>query len=116
MTRPSASALISIGAVLAAPDDMTVKYVDRPPDGWFVLDVMRAKSRSWDWDALMIDVDPDNLANYSCSFPVLFYMHPKDHKPENPPAHQVFVRVPGKHRNRDAASAAFKDYIRTAQH
>jgi hypothetical protein len=57
---------------------------DRPPPGWFVLDVMRVKSRSWDWTALMIDCDPDD--------------HQKGRR-----ANACWVRIPGKHRNRDAA-------------
>jgi hypothetical protein len=35
-----------------------LEELDRPPPGWFVLDVMR-KSRTWDWVALMLDVDPE---------------------------------------------------------
>jgi hypothetical protein len=36
--------------------------LDRPPPGWFVLDVMRKVSRKWDWVALMIDVHPEDFA------------------------------------------------------
>jgi hypothetical protein len=37
----------------------TIEYLDRPPAGLFVLDVMRRKARKRDWVALMIDVPPD---------------------------------------------------------
>ena len=34
-----------------------IEWVDCPPDGWLVLDVMKLKMlRKWDWWALMIDV------------------------------------------------------------
>ena len=56
---------------------MTLEYLDHPPLDCFVLDVMRQKSRSWDWVALAIDVDPDDLKKCSCDFPALFYVHPK---------------------------------------
>ena len=58
-----------------------LEYLDRPAPGWFVLDVMRAKSRKWDWVALMIDVNPDDLRNCTCDFPALFYVHPDDYRP-----------------------------------
>jgi hypothetical protein len=43
-----------------------------PPAGWFILDVMRQEGRRYDWAALMIDVEPDDLKNcilqFSCAF------------------------------------------------
>ena len=87
---------------------MTVEYLDRPAAGWFVLDVMREKSRKWDWVALMIDVDPDDLKHCQCAFPILFYVHPDDYRPGSRVAHQRLLRVPGKHRNRDAAWDALR--------
>jgi len=38
-----------------------IEFLDRPPTGWFVLDVMRFEARKRNWVALMIDVDPDDL-------------------------------------------------------
>jgi hypothetical protein len=39
------------------------KYLDRPPAGWFMLDVMRSDSRKWDWVVLLIDVPFEELKN-----------------------------------------------------
>ncbi|RWC15936.1 MAG: hypothetical protein EOS52_07225 [Mesorhizobium sp.] len=64
---------------------------DRPPSGWFVIDVMRRKSRSWDWTALMTDVHPDDDDLQARIF-----------------ARQCWVRIPGKYRNRDAAWDMFE--------
>jgi len=42
-----------------------IETLDRPPSGWFALDVMRkGNGRKWDWVALMIDVHPDELKDY----------------------------------------------------
>ena len=35
---------------------MLHEYLDRPPTGWFALDVMRKEWRKWDWVALMINI------------------------------------------------------------
>ena len=51
--------------------------------------------RKWDWVALMIDVDPDDLKNCTCDFL------------------QRWVRVPGKHRNQDAAWDALQNMTAT---
>jgi hypothetical protein len=91
----------------------TIKYLDRPPAGWFALDVMRKEARKWDWVVLMIDVDPDDLKGYVCDFPALFYVHPKDYRPGERKAQQRWVRVPGKHRNHDAAWDAVEEMIAT---
>jgi hypothetical protein len=40
-----------------------IEFLDRPPTGWFVLDVMRREARKRDWVALMIDVDRDDFVN-----------------------------------------------------
>lgn len=75
--------------MIAKPE---IKYLDRLPPGWFALDVLRTGQRGWDWAALVIDVDPDNLKN--CS-------------------HHGWFRVPGKHRSRDAAWGAFEEIMAT---
>jgi hypothetical protein len=33
------------------------EYFDRPPAGWFALDVMRKEARKWDWVVLTIDLE-----------------------------------------------------------
>ena len=38
-----------------------IEYLDRPPPGWFVLDVMKINYRKTDWAAIIIDVDPDDF-------------------------------------------------------
>ena len=38
-----------------------IQYLDQPPAGWFVLDVMRQEDRGRDWVALMVDIHPDEL-------------------------------------------------------
>lgn len=62
---------------------------DRPPPGWYVVDVMKVTARKWDWSALMIDVSIDDFVSR------------RKHN-----ARQRFFRIPGKHRNRDAALVA----------
>jgi len=69
---------------------MTIEYLDRPAPGWFVLSVMRAKSRGWDWVALMVDFDPDEYC------------------PGGRTVQQWWLRIPGKHRNGDSADRALK--------
>jgi hypothetical protein len=61
----------------------TIEYLDRPPAGWFALDVMRKEARKWDWVVLMVDVDPDDLKTCTCNFPALLCAHPKDYRPVN---------------------------------
>ena len=82
---------------MANPVMTTVQFLDRPPPGWFVLDVMREKARRRDWVALMIDVDPDD-----------FITHRANTKEPG-----CWVRIPGKHRHRDAAWDALEDMLAT---
>jgi hypothetical protein len=72
--------------------DDGIKYLHRPPPGWFVLDVMREKARKQDWVALMVDVDPDELEHCTA---------------------RAWVCVTGKHRNRDDAWDALQDTLET---
>lgn len=74
----------------------TIDYLDRPPAGWFALDVMKEQQRGQGWVALMIDVHPDE--------------YPPDGSRS---VRQAWLRVPGKHRNRDAALAALENMIAT---
>jgi hypothetical protein len=75
---------------------MLIEYLDRPPAGWFALDVMKTGSGQRDWCALMIDVHPDELKHCLCKT-----------------AREAWVRIPGKHRNRDAAWDALQNMIAT---
>jgi hypothetical protein len=75
---------------------MTREYLDRPPVGWFVLDVMEAgRGGTWDWCALVIDVHPDELKHWPRT------------------AQEAWVRLPGKFRNAEAAWAALEDLLST---
>jgi len=91
-----------------------IEYLDRPPPGWFVLDVMRADSKGkWGWCALMIDVDPDELKHCLCKTAFL-YVHPNEYRPDGScTAREAWVLIPGKHRNRDAAWDELENLIAT---
>lgn len=75
-----------------------MEYLDRLPAGWFILDVMRTEGRAWDWVALVIDVNPDDI-------------NPDDHKTWG--HREGLVRVPGKHRKRGIAWEALENMIAT---
>jgi hypothetical protein len=90
----------------------TIEYLDRPPTGWFVLDVMRSNSRKHDWVALMIDVHPDELKHCRCKIAFL-YVRPNEYRPGSCTAREVYVRIPGKHRNWDAAWDALQELVAT---
>lgn len=94
-----------------------IETLDKPPAGWFPLDVMKAdESLKWDWVGLMINVHPDELKHCRCTMAWL-YVHPDDYKPDgNRTAQEAYVRVPGKHRNKDAAWNALHDIINTPGH
>jgi hypothetical protein len=72
---------------------------DRPPPGWFVLDVMRKAAGNTDWVALMINVHPDEKKHRLCEVAFLY--------------REAWVRIPGKHGNRDAAWEALEDMMTT---
>jgi hypothetical protein len=92
---------------------MSHEYLDRPPAGWFVLAVMRKARRKWDWCALMIDVHPDELKHCLC-ITAFLYVDPNEYRPKGSrTAREAWVRIPGKHRNWDAAWAALEDMIAT---
>jgi hypothetical protein len=72
------------------------EYLDRPPPGWFVLDVMPShKRQDGDWSALLVDLDPDD--------PGICPWQRRD----------CWFRIPGKHRDRDAASDALSQMMAT---
>jgi hypothetical protein len=91
-----------------------IETVDRPPSGWFILDIMKpADRRKWDWAALMIDVHPQELKHCRCKMAWL-YVHPKEYRPDGSrTAREVLVRIPGKHRNRQAAWAVLEEMVAT---
>jgi hypothetical protein len=92
---------------------MLHEYLDRPPAGWFAIDVMRKECRKWDWVALMIDVHPDELKHCLCMTAFL-YVRPSEYRPDRSrTAREAWVRIPGKHRNKDAAWDALEDMIAT---
>lgn len=68
---------------------------DRPPAGWFLLDIMRKSPGGDEWVALMIDVDPKLMRQYRL------------------PSRECWVRVPGRHRGYDSAASAFDDATAT---
>jgi hypothetical protein len=93
-----------------------IDMVDRPPAGWFALNVMRKEKRKWDWVALMVDVSPDELKHRLCKIAFL-YVHPNDYKPDGSrTAREAWVVVPGKHRNAEAAWDAIQDAIEAGLH
>jgi hypothetical protein len=71
-----------------------IKYLDHPAPGWFVLDVMKKTWRKWDWVALMIDVDLEDLQKTA---------HVRER----------WLRIPGKHRSRESAWNALEDIMAT---
>lgn len=72
--------------------NITTPNIDRPPLGWFVLDVMPKNADGLDWVALMVDVDPEKIKR---------------------PRRECWVRIPGKHRNLEDALDAFEDMLAT---
>src|SRR5260370_15718088 len=98
---------------MAQVDSENITMLDRPSAGWFALDVMQKESRKWDWVALMVDVHPDELKHCLCKVAFLF-VHPNGYKPDGSrTAREAWVRVPGKHRDKDAAWDALEDMIAT---
>jgi hypothetical protein len=93
------------------------EYLDRPPVGWFALSVAKTEAtRKWDWVGFMVDVDPDELKHCHCKTAFL-WVDPKEYKPvPGRIAREVWVRIPGKHRNVDAAWAALHDMIDATLH
>jgi hypothetical protein len=92
---------------------MTATLLDRPPAGWFILDVMKAGGgRRWEWLALMIDVDRDELKHCLCKTAFL-WVHPNEYKPGTRTAQEAWVRIPGKYRDKEAAWDALEEQLET---
>jgi hypothetical protein len=63
------------------------------------------------WRASPIDVHPDELKDCLCKIAFL-YVHPNEYRPDGSrTAREAWVRVPGKHRNKDAAWDALENMI-----
>ena len=91
-----------------------ITTLDRPPAGWFALDVVRKEARKLDWVALMVDVHPDELKHCLCKGVAFLFVHPNEYKPDGSrTAREAWVRVSGKHRTKDAAWDALEDMIAT---
>jgi hypothetical protein len=94
---------------------VSLETLDRAPPGWFVVTLTRAKSRGWDWVALMVNVDPDEMKN--CSFfrdSVSFlWINPSEHRPCPRMVSECWVRIPGKHRSGESAERALEGKIST---
>ena len=90
---------------------MTLGYLDRAPPGWFALDVMRQHPRKRDRVALMVSVDPNDLKHCTCDFPALFYVHPDDYRPGDSVARQCWLRIPGRHKDRESAMHSLQDVM-----
>jgi hypothetical protein len=91
---------------------MIVQTLDRPPVGWHPLDVVKISPRKRDWCALMVSVPLDELKHCRCGVAAL-YVDPREYRPGNRIAREVWARVPGKHRDKDAAWRALQDAIAT---
>jgi hypothetical protein len=91
-----------------------IEYLDRPLAGdWFPLDVMPENDQSRSWVALMVDVVPDDLKHCYCKTAFL-YVDPNEYRPlEGRTAREIWLRVPGKHRNKRAAWRAVQDFMAT---
>ena len=87
---------------------LMLRHFDRPPPGWFVLDIARREERKWDWAALLVDVEPANLKYCHCDLPALLYVDPADYRPAERQAEQCWVNIPGKHRSWKAAMDAIR--------
>jgi hypothetical protein len=96
-----------------------ISYLDQPPAGWFILDVMQRhtdenpRRQPREWSALMVDVDPDELKNCICDMLVRLYVHPKDYRPGSRKASHCWVRIPGKHKSRTAAWGVLEEMMAT---
>jgi hypothetical protein len=93
-TVPTVAVVRPSGAAVEADMSAVIEYLDRPPPGWFVLDVMRCEARKWDWCASMLDVPYDDFMNHRA-------------------ARHCWVRIPGKHRTRDDAWEALENMMVT---
>ena len=90
--------------------------LEQPPAGWFVLDVMKANARKWDWCALVVDTHPDQLKHCLCKIAFL-YVHQNEYRPdENRRAQEAWLSIPGKHRSKEAAYDALEKMLAKRLH
>jgi hypothetical protein len=80
---------------------MSIEILDRPPLGWFLLEVRRKTKRQWDWVALVGNIDPESEAFREWQ------------EKGRGLCHLEWVRIPGKHRTLEAAWEAFGDLTAT---
>jgi len=81
-----------------------------PPEGH------RGGSYHDDPKPAMVDVPPDDLKHCHCKTAFL-YVHPDDYKPDGDrTAQEAWVRVAGKHRNKEAAWNALHGIISVPGH
>jgi len=66
-----------------------VKTLDRPPAGWFVIDVLPIQRSRGVWAALMTDVHPDELKHCKCQVAML-YVDPAQYRPGSRVAHECW--------------------------
>jgi hypothetical protein len=95
-----------------------VEYLDQVPAGdWSVVTVCRTdeQGRKWDWGALLVDVPIEELKGV---LKVAFlWVHPDEYRPDpNRVAREIWVRVPGKHRNQDRAWEALEEMMAARLH
>jgi bacteriocin-like protein len=75
---------------------------------------MKISDGGTDWCGLLIDVHPDELRHCLCKTAFL-NVHPNEYKPDGSRvAREVWLRVPGKHRNADAAWDALHHMRKTS--
>jgi hypothetical protein len=82
---------------LAKPE--CTPYLDKPPTGWFVLDVLPHQSRL-DWVAVMIDCHPNDIKGWLPA-----------HGPNPRPVQHGWLPIPGQHSNSADAWNAVESMI-----
>jgi hypothetical protein len=94
----------------------TIPHLDVPPPGWYALDVVpRKEARAGvltEWVALVVDVHPDELKHCQCKIAML-YVDPNEHRPGNHVAREAWLRIPGRHRSKQAAWSALQGLMQT---
>ncbi len=103
-----------MSSTLPRSDRLGIEYLDRPPVGWFPLDVLIVdEAHDRDWVAVMVDVHPDELKYCSGLKFTFLYIHPDEYAPTARVAREAYVRVPGKHQDRESAWDALEEMLAT---